>query len=62
MIEAERLRRPTNAAHRLGVTAQLDLRIHHTDLHGPHPATNAGSIEGSAASTQTGEGHLRVAF
>jgi len=49
MIEAERLGRPTNAAHRLGVTAQLDLRIHHTDLHGPHPATNARSIRYSAA-------------
>jgi hypothetical protein len=32
MIEAERLRRPTDAPHRLGVTAQLDLRLHHTDL------------------------------
>jgi hypothetical protein len=30
IIEAERLGRPTNAAHRLGVTAYLDLRIHHT--------------------------------
>jgi hypothetical protein len=62
MIEAERLGRPTDAAHRLGVTAQLDLRIHHTDLHGPHPATNARSIGYSAASTRRGEGHLRVAF
>jgi hypothetical protein len=62
MIEAERLGRPPDAAHRLGVTAQLDLRINHTDLHGPHPATNAGSIECSAASTRRCEVHLRVAF
>lgn len=52
MIEAERLGRPTDAPHRVGVTAQLDLRIHHTDLHGPHPSTNAGSIGCSAASPE----------